>query len=193
MRTARSLPCRQNSGRSSSLLTAPVRRGNKLMPSSCHSGSTTPPATAANVGKKSSDITGSSIFVPALICPGQRMHIGTRMPPSNSEPLRPRSLPLLAPVNVWPPLSLVNTTSVFSAKPAACSACSTLPTLSSNALTRPAYLRRFNGVMWASLARSSSLACNGPCGAVNDKNSKNGWFLFSLMKRTPASPRRSVV
>ena len=41
-----------------------------------------PPAISTNVGSQSSEAKMSSLIVPGLMTPGQRMTNGTRMPPS---------------------------------------------------------------------------------------------------------------
>ena len=90
----------------------------------------------------SSVVTGTSLVVPGRTTPGQRTINGTRMPPSYTNPFPARSgrFDVGAPSAVdRPPLSLVNTTSVFSCWPAFATAASTVATVSSISRIMPAY------------------------------------------------------
>ena len=83
--------------------------------------------SAANVARKSTELTSSPEVFPAGTLPGHRAIIGIRVPPSYGPPLNPRSAPLhLCPLlsapdpswypsSITPPLSLVNITRVLSA------------------------------------------------------------------------------
>ena len=75
-----------------------------------------PPAISTNVGSQSSDAKISVLIVPGLMCPGQRMTAGARMPPSHVVIFEPLNgvVPPSGKVNVSAPLSVVNTMIVLS-------------------------------------------------------------------------------
>ncbi len=83
--------------------------------------------------------TGVSQTLPGLVTPGARMIIGSRTPPSYSQPLPERNGRLLVGPGLRsvqrPPLSEKKQTTVFSASPRRSTAASTCPTLSSTAAT----------------------------------------------------------
>src|SRR5712691_9187807 len=74
-----------------------------------------PPAISTSVGSQSSEATISVKTVPGLMCPGQRMTIGARMPPSHVFIFEPLNgvVPPSGKVKVSAPLSVVNTTIVL--------------------------------------------------------------------------------
>src|SRR6476661_7769333 len=92
-----------------------------------------PPAISTSVGSQSSDAKMSSLTVPGLMTPGQRMTAGARMPPSQVVSLPPLNgvVPPSGKVMVSAPLSVVNTTMVLLVCPIASIFCRTTPMLSS--------------------------------------------------------------
>ena len=81
------------------------------LPSMTRSEGTSAPASFAKVGRRSMAVISSGFSFPAGILPGQRMTVGSRMPPSKVLPLRPLSGPA---VPMAGPLSEKNITRVFS-------------------------------------------------------------------------------
>jgi hypothetical protein len=109
--------------------------GQMSMPSNLAGGSGAPQSFAM-VGKRSMVEAIPSLVLPRLIRPGQRARNGTRTPPSQVIPLRPRSLPGL-PWNQGP-LSEVKMTSVLESCPVRFSALNNSPMLqSSSSMTSP--------------------------------------------------------
>ncbi len=86
--------------------------------------------------KKSMAVTSSLLTEPALTLPGQRTMQGTRIPPSQTCPLCPRSAPLSPPSpRSRLPLSEVKITIVLSARPRLSSSAMSTPVLQSMAAT----------------------------------------------------------
>ena len=85
------------------------------------------PTRSNNVGGTSTCWAICDTRLPASNFPGQRMKHSTRCPPSKRLPLRPRIPPLKR--SVFGPLSLVDITMVFSARPSASNFASSRPTL----------------------------------------------------------------
>ena len=137
-------------------------------------------------------MVGVAQMVPGDIFPGQRMAIGVRIPPSQVMPLWPRKSRLLAPTKVWPPLSEIKTTRVFSSCPEALMAASNLPIASSNEIISPANFRRPSLSDSGTRDITASFGCSGPWGALNAAYRNQGLLLLRLIKSTPASPRASV-
>ena len=97
------------------------------------------PASRPKVSRKSTVHAGASIVRPASMTPGHVAMPGTRMPPSKTDPLRPRRPAVESkngvstPPTSWVgPLSLVRKMSVSSARPAASIAARIAPTSSSS-------------------------------------------------------------
>ena len=100
---------------------------------------TVPPASETNVGRRSIVAATASLTEPAGTWPGHQARVGTRTPPSQVEPLPPRSGPALppsVPLMSHGPLSEVKTTSVSLSSPCARKVSSTWPTLQSTSSTQ---------------------------------------------------------
>ncbi|OQA40817.1 MAG: hypothetical protein BWY52_02770 [Chloroflexi bacterium ADurb.Bin325] len=97
------------------------------------------PASAAKVGRKSSEATISAVVLPAGTTPGHHSRHGTRSPPSHVENLPPRSGALLPPRSPREPLSEVKTTSVLRSSPSRRSSWNNTPTLQSMHSTAAPY------------------------------------------------------
>ena len=139
---------------------------------------------AATVAIRSSVEPMPVCVVPAGIVPGRHTIAGTRMPPSQVEPLPSRSKPAEPPCVSkisHGPLSEVNTANVFSASPFLRKASSTCPTDQSTSSIAspymPAMLRSVN-----SCERNS-----GTCIMVCARYRKNGLSLFFSMNLTASS------
>src|SRR5688572_3949642 len=129
------------------------------------------PAISANVGATSQNAHGKWLTDLALMCPGQRIIIGTRMPPSYSVPFWPRKGPVLrkkstvCPSPPTPPLWLVKNTIVFFSSFSCLSVSRIAPTIASPRVTMAAYF-----LSTAGHDRSEYGSVDGgsylPCGSV---------------------------
>src|SRR5271169_634916 len=107
------------------------------------------PAAATKVGNQSSPETIPFSTLPAGTWPGQRTIAGTRKPPSRPVPLPPANgvCPPSGQVKFSAPLSVVNTTMVFSSSPLFFRYAITEPTISSScAMPASWMLQPFSGV-----------------------------------------------
>ena len=116
----------------------PSSSGDKSTPSIGRSSGGFAPARARAVWNRSRLHASARSTRPARIFPGHHAMQGTRMPPSQVLPFPSRSSPADPPAGPWVshgPLSLVKTTSVFSASVSSRSAASICPTLQSSSST----------------------------------------------------------
>src|SRR5689334_4140205 len=96
------------------------------------SAGTLPPARVTKVGSRSIVPATALLTLFGAILPGHHASVGTRTPPSQVLPLPPRrgkALPPSAPLTSHGPLSLLKTTSVFSANFSSRRVSRTRPTL----------------------------------------------------------------
>ena len=122
-----------------------------------------PPAKETKVGNTSVVPAMPADSVPGAMVPGHQARVGSRTPPSSVQPLLPRNgpdTPPALPLDAHGPLSLVNSTSVFSASFSSFKAPNTCPTLQSTSSTQSPY------TPFLDLPAKSGCGYSGTCMAV---------------------------